>query len=56
MVGMKVLEEVGIEINTRSRGLVDNLSEYNFHILGCGAIGSSAAMQLARMGAKELVL
>ena len=56
MVGMKVLEEVGMEINTRSRGLVDNLSEYNFHILGCGAIGSSAAIQLARMGAEKFAL
>ena len=37
-----------MEINTRSKGLIDNLNEYNIHILGCGAIGSSAATQLAR--------
>ena len=43
-------------INMRSRGLVDNLNEYNFHILGCGAIGSAAATQLARMGADRFVL
>ena len=36
-------------INTRSSGLVNNASDYKFHILGCGAIGSSAAIQLARM-------
>ncbi len=43
-------------INERSEGIVNNLDAYCFHILGCGAIGSSAAMQLARMGANEIVL
>ena len=43
-------------INMRSRGLVDNLNEYNFHILGCGAIGSAAALQLVRMGATNFCL
>ena len=43
-------------INERSIGIVDNLQAYCFHILGCGAIGSSVAMQLARMGAEEMVL
>tara|TARA_R110002012_G_scaffold179021_1_gene344432 strand:+ start:1637 stop:2305 length:669 start_codon:yes stop_codon:yes gene_type:complete len=43
-------------INTRSRGLVDNLNEFNFHILGCGAIGSAAATQLVRMGAENFCL
>ena len=43
-------------INTRSSGLVDNLQDYTFHILGCGAIGSSAATQLLRCGAKKFVL
>ena len=43
-------------INSRSSGLVDNLSDYNFHILGCGAIGSAAATQLARMGAFNFCL
>tara|TARA_R100000900_G_scaffold146463_2_gene136508 strand:+ start:594 stop:1250 length:657 start_codon:yes stop_codon:yes gene_type:complete len=43
-------------INERSIGIVDNLDAFCFHILGCGAIGSSVAMQLARMGAQDLVL
>ena len=42
--------------NMRSRGLVDNLSDFNFHILGCGAIGSAAATQLVRMGATNFCL
>ena len=43
-------------INGRSSGLVDNLDDFHFHILGCGAIGSSTAMQLARMGATKFCL
>ena len=43
-------------INMRSVGLVNNLHEYTFHILGCGAIGSSAATQLARAGAEKFLL
>tara|TARA_R100001082_G_scaffold110744_1_gene91579 strand:- start:285 stop:944 length:660 start_codon:yes stop_codon:yes gene_type:complete len=43
-------------INTRSSELVNNLEEYTFHILGCGAIGSSAALQIARMGATQFCL
>ena len=43
-------------INMRSEGLVSNLHEYTFHILGCGAIGSSAATQLARAGAEKFLL
>ena len=43
-------------INTRSSELVNNLEEYTFHILGCGAIGSSAALQIARMGAIQFCL
>ena len=43
-------------INTRSSGLVDNLDEHYFHILGCGAIGSSAASQLCRMGADKFMV
>ena len=45
-----------MDINIRSAGLVDNLNQFNFHILGCGAIGSSAALQLARMGAENFAL
>jgi molybdopterin/thiamine biosynthesis adenylyltransferase len=40
----------------RSRGLVDNLNQFNFHILGCGAIGSATALQLVRMGAENFCL
>ena len=43
-------------INTRSVDLVNNLDDYTFHILGCGAIGSSAALQIARMGATQFCL
>ena len=43
-------------INTRSSGLVNNLNDYVFHILGCGAIGSSAATQLVRAGATKFLL
>ena len=43
-------------INGRSSGLVDNLDDFHFHMLGCGAIGSSTAMQLARMGATKFCL
>ena len=43
-------------INMRSEGLVSNLHEFTFHILGCGAIGSSAANQLVRAGATNFLL
>ena len=45
-----------MDINMRSRGLVDNLNQFNYHILGCGAIGSAAATQLVRMGAENFCL
>ena len=45
-----------MDINSRSTGIIDCLSDYTFHILGCGAIGSSASTQLARMGADKFVL
>ena len=41
-----------MRINERSSGLIEDFDNKIFHILGCGAIGSSAATQLARMGAK----
>ena len=37
-------------INQRSEGIVNKMNHYIYHILGCGAIGSSAAVQLCRMG------
>jgi molybdopterin/thiamine biosynthesis adenylyltransferase len=45
-----------MDINTRSSGIIDSLHEYPLHILGCGAIGSSAATQLVRMGATQFIL
>jgi len=43
-------------LKSRYEGIVNNLHEYSFHILGCGAIGSSAATQLARSGAINFFL
>jgi len=40
-----------MSITARHEGLFEGTENYTFHILGCGAIGSSAALQLARMGA-----
>ena len=37
-------------IGSRYRDIINNASDYSYHILGCGAIGSAAATQLARMG------
>ena len=34
----------------RHEGLFNDAGNYTYHILGCGAIGSAAATQLARMG------
>jgi molybdopterin/thiamine biosynthesis adenylyltransferase len=45
-----------LELSSRYAGIVNNLHEYSFHILGCGAIGSSAAIQLARSGAMTFFL
>ena len=45
-----------LELSSRYSGIVNNLHEYSFHILGCGAIGSSAAIQLARSGAMTFFL
>ena len=43
-------------VNQRSAGLIDSLNQHVFHILGCGAICSSAATQLTRMGAEQFIL
>ena len=40
-----------MSITARHDGLFEGTADYTYHILGCGAIGSSAALQLARMGA-----
>jgi len=45
-----------VSITQRFEGLFTNVGEYVYHVLGCGAIGSSAAIQLARMGAKDFLL
>ena len=45
-----------MNITKRFSEIVDNFSECVYHILGCGAIGSSAALQLVRMGAEEFLL
>ena len=42
-------------INTRSQDIAD-ISGVKFHIVGCGAIGSSVATQLARLGANQFHL
>ena len=41
---------------SRHSDIVSNMNDYFYHILGCGAIGSSAALQLARMGAEQFAL
>ena len=45
-----------MSIDMRYKDLVSNMNEFTFHILGCGAIGSSAAIQLARLGATRFCL
>ena len=45
-----------LALSSRYSGIINNLHEYSFHILGCGAIGSSAATQLARSGAMQFFL
>ena len=47
---------VHIVFNDRYVGIVDNMDQYTFHILGCGAIGSSAAQQLIRMHGTNFIL
>ena len=41
---------------SRFEDIFNNFDKFHFHILGCGAIGSSAAIQLARMGAENFAL
>ena len=42
-----------MSIDLRYKDIVNNMNDYWFHIIGCGAIGSSAAMQLSRMNASH---
>ena len=43
-------------LSQRYSSIVSTFHEYTYHILGCGAIGSAAATQLTRMGARDLFL
>tara|TARA_R100000700_G_C3177605_1_gene152838 strand:- start:310 stop:975 length:666 start_codon:yes stop_codon:yes gene_type:complete len=45
-----------MQFNIRSSGLINDFGNKIFHILGCGAIGSSAATQLCRMGVENFIL
>ena len=45
-----------MSITARHEGLFEGVNNYTFHMLGCGAIGSSASTQLARMGAEHFHL
>ena len=45
-----------LELSSRYSNLMNNFHEYSFHVLGCGAIGCSAAIQLARSGATKFFL
>ena len=44
-----------MRFNERSSGLIDDFKGKIFHILGCGAIGSSVATQLARIGRPKVL-
>ena len=46
----------GAEMNERYSGLVNNFNTYAYHFLGCGAIGSAAAVTMAKMGANIIHL
>ncbi len=43
-------------MNERYSGLVNNFNTYAYHFLGCGAIGSAAAVTMAKMGANIIHL
>ena len=45
-----------MSVTMRFQDIVSNMNEYTFHMLGCGAIGSSTAVQLARSGAGKFCL
>jgi len=41
---------------SRFSAIIKNVEKFTYHILGCGAIGSSAAVQIARSGGKYFKL
>jgi len=41
---------------SRFEDIFNNFDNFHFHILGCGAIGSSAATQIARSGGEKFTL
>ena len=41
---------------SRFEGMFKNFDKFHFHIFGCGAIGSSAATQIARSGGEKFSL
>jgi|TARA_Y100000310_G_scaffold94303_1_gene91927 molybdopterin/thiamine biosynthesis adenylyltransferase len=41
---------------SRFHDIIPQINTHHFHILGCGAIGSSAAIQIARTGAERFSL
>ena len=41
---------------SRFEDIFNNFDNFHFHILGCGAIGSSAAIQIARSGGEKFTL
>jgi len=43
-------------MNTRYQALCNNFSDYHYHIFGCGAIGSFAALGIAMMDGKKFSL
>tara|TARA_R100000458_G_scaffold59900_1_gene72547 strand:+ start:2958 stop:3617 length:660 start_codon:yes stop_codon:yes gene_type:complete len=43
-------------INLRYQDIIPSCGDTVFHIFGCGAIGSAAAIELTRMGVKKFVL
>ncbi len=45
-----------MNITARFSDIVRNIDKHTFHIMGCGAIGSTLAVDLVRMGAQSFVL
>ena len=43
-------------MNERYSGIINSFDGYAYHFLGCGAIGSAAAVTLVKMGASRIYL